>query len=258
MSKGWADLLTDDAALEDTHRWFASFGQIFKNIYLRLGEPFRYFIFPYMDKIQPEEMFQRVLSVANLYPHHKNNNQLEFSISNEVNIEPPVFDSFNNLYQSIKCVYSYARGDLDVYYYNNTDYTIKNYCYVIKQMSSFHITLSELDKTSNKILETLISPRFVYALNMYNARKDIEGAYNMRIEENDFNASITPTTLATIGNVSYQYIIKLIKTHKLNAWKEKGTNFWEIALDDSLKWLLSRPNPPEWIKKLTKNDINGG
>jgi len=232
-------MLTNEAAVEDANKWFISFGQLFREVYFRLAEPFRDSLFPlYLEDAKPEEIFQRVLATINLYPHP--------------NIAPlediPVFDTLKYLKYVLIEMYNYTRGE-DISDLSRIDITLTHYCIATRNLASFKFLPTELE--TDKVLESLISPRFAQALKMFRARITIESALNLT--RKDIRTHMDPTTLAILGGVAYTYIIKLIKTGKLSAWKEKNSKFWHIPVIDAVEWLLTRPNCPIWLKRYLKS-----
>lgn len=237
----WDWEFTEGAAIEDTKRWFQSLGKIFKDIYFRLAEPFRDSIFPIIESMSPEEIFQRVLSVVYLYPSPV--------IKQEENT--PLFNSFEYMWHIVRDMYFYARGD-DIPNANTVSVAISYYCIVTRKLAAFRLSPPEME--SDKVFTTLISPRFTRALNLFTARYTVENAFHQYLSGVDtIVASINPATLALLGNVAYTYIIKLIRIGKISAFKEKNTKAWLIPIMEAVEWLLTRSDCPPWLKNLVEN-----
>lgn len=233
----WNDLLTDTAAEEDAKKWFKSLGLIFTKIYFYFAEPFRHYLFPVLERIEHEELFKRVLSVVNLYPY-PGVNFIE---------EKPQFNSLEMLIYTLRQMYSYVRGE-DIRKPHLIDATITNYCIATRLLAPVILSTPELE--TDKLFEKLVSPRFFYALKMFYARRRFEYALKFKFKGVESMGTVDTVTLSELGGVSYPYIIKLIKTGKLKAKKAENGKHWEIDIIDAVEWLLTRPNCPNWLKKL--------
>lgn len=244
MNKGWMDLLTEEAATEDAEKWINSLGKLFREMYYHFAEPISMKApsspLDLIEKTEPKEFFQRILSIFNLYPDNKYNSCSKYSMIN---------DSIAIMALYLKQMYSYARGETIKNNKSDISRLIDHYCIVTRALALLYYDNLELD--SDKIFENLISPRFVYARKVFKARSDIESAYNLSISSLDTKGiGVSPAHVALLGDVVYNYIIKLIKTNKLRAWKVDNTRYWEVDINDALKWLLNRPNCPDWLKDL--------
>ncbi len=236
MRSKWEHIFTESAADEDVRHWLASLGRIMQEVFTCFTEPFpeRYLL----RESDPVDFLAHILSSINLHPPGNQQNR-------------PCFNYYHGLRVAVRNMYLYAAGK-DVPDFSYVFDFIDPLSIATRKLSLFILSSPET-LSMEKVLETLVSPRFAQAYVAYNARHRIEKSFSFyRAGSSSETAVITPPVLAAVGNVAYTYVIKLIKTGKLQAIKKEDSRWWFIPVADAVNWLLSRRDCPDWVKRLVQ------
>lgn len=127
-------------------------------------------------------------------------------------------------------LYSYAAGNETADSYSAQEFRL--------QLMSilFSSPMSRLENYHSISWESLQRhfPRLAYALRLVDARIEIDTL----LEYDGLDKYISPSTLATLAEITYMAVIKKIKAGKIPAKKVEGE--WQIPLDFALDWLKKR------------------
>jgi len=250
--------LTEAAALEDCERFLTSLGNLFKELFYRLGEPVRDIIFPYLDEVPAKTLLRRTLAAVGLsvdpevkppcrsLPKDFSEEELDsFRFRVDILAYAPHIFSF---------VYKFATGvsEKEIPECNEYQIYFANWLQALERLAFFdfpvpHTTRREVE---DYMYSKLVSPRFAYALRLYSARSSFVNSYKWTvITGNPRLYAVSAQSLAHVAQISYSYVIKLIKQERFNAFKEKG-GIWRIPVLEAVEFLLERPNCPQWVKEL--------
>jgi len=238
------ELLTPEAAQEDTELWIDYFGRCVQEVYQYFSEPVRDMYWQFLDQTSPKQILRYFLSAVNLDPINEKGDQEKRYLKDDLNNNYPVFGILENLKIVVQSMYAYARGE------NISDGAINYASEVISWYVQLTEKLSPMQalgmRRGEEALENFISPRFAYAYKMFRIRLHLT---HLMIVPTSGNG-ISPPDLATVAGVAYTYIIKLIKTKKLTAYKSELSKNWIIPGKDAINWLTARPNCPKWVHQL--------
>lgn len=259
MWKNWEEQLTPQAAEEDAEKFITSLADVFREMWIY------YFLEPTdlrglysrarqkIEQLSPEDLLDQMFHAFGIRVH-----------------------TVELMKNAVRKVYAYARGE-DVEGIGLADELVTYWGRALwKLYMAFDpiegskinfpsFSKIEISVQSQEIFAKTVSPRFMHALRMYQLRRHVisalyllqwddiqEQKQNRVAEQSAFldMVSIDPASLAFLANVSYPYIIKLIRKRKLPAYKKEDSKFWLIPIPAALKFASSRPDCPEWVKRL--------
>ncbi|MDK2784778.1 MAG: hypothetical protein PWR11_644 [Bacillota bacterium] len=247
--------LTPEAAREDAEFFLTSWAVLIREMYLDLAEPFRDFLHLVYEDMPPKEFLVRFLAAAGLAEHPE---ILPPAPSPERFTDPKERDAFRMFYRLdafvpvvFDSLYRYATGgksseeQLEVF-----EKILHNFLYLSGPAFVFRMgKKADRAEVEYKLLSDKVSPRFAFAVRLYRARREFERALLWSLlSGNPKLVPISAPSLALLSGLSYTYIIKLIKTGKLSAWKTDGS--WRISAIDAVRFLEAREDTPKWLRQV--------
>lgn len=246
-------MYTPAAAAEDARTFLNAWGNLVRELYLPLVEPFTPFLLRVHESAPPLELLTRFLAVANLaaHPHIAPMPDFEREEYNPSHAEQ--VDLIGFFPTILNAVYRYASGGesysegFDVF-----DAVLTNFTYLAGPSFVFRAGKRPGDRSEveEKLLSEKVSPRFATAVRLYSARQDFERAFFWSLVTGDPELYTVPApTISVLSGLSYPYIIKLIKTEKIPARKDHAG--WRIPAIEAAKFFNERNEAPEWLKQTT-------
>ncbi|MEW6727069.1 MAG: hypothetical protein AB1327_08950 [Bacillota bacterium] len=243
--------LSAEAAKEDAEKLVQAFGQIFREALLELAEPFREFVYPWLDYVPADDLFCRILASVGLGVHQDIDPRL---LGMDFQFDLPAY-----IKVVLPHIYQYAAGQEEKPLPERDATSFTRILSVLRKLGpvKYPLFTSRPGREFEMgLYNDLVSPRFGFAVSHFTARRRFEVAYTFRsVFPWPKAGTVSPRSLAVVANVSYSYIMKLIKTGKLRAVKLEPISVWEIPIEDAVKWLCSRKdaeNLPNWLKRLCR------
>ncbi len=240
--------LTPEAAREDTEKFLTAWDVAVRKFYSLLAFPFRPLTDRVFDALPPKEFLLRFLAAAGLASHPEVALPPLYPDRNEPRA---CFDLAALLPLAFTAVYAYAVGGEapPERMREAVEVSLRSFSYLHNPAFAFR-TAKEAGEgeVEQKLLSEKVSPRLAFAVRLYRARYDFETSLRFSLVLADpALATVSAPSLSLLSNLSYSYIIKLIKTKKLPARKQNGT--WHIPVVDAAKMLLRRNDSPDWLRR---------
>jgi hypothetical protein len=210
-------ILTEKAAEEDARRVLAVVGRHIYSQFGRLGQLPPVVPAAGLELMGDLEVFRRTAAALGLGVHPS------IKLTEWEERKPAAIPLIEDWFiDSVKRLYSYAR-----YGHEELEPEIQEFRWDIAGLL-FSFPVGELEpwfKLHLDLLETYL-PRLTYALRVVDARLEMS------------LGAVSAESLARLADVTYTYILKLIKQGTLRAEKEHGE--WKIPADEARRWLESR------------------
>lgn len=237
----------EQIAILDANLYVQKVGKIFKELIYIFTEIDKEFVWEWVDKMPPEEVFSRFFSGFNL--SGINNIYLHQNLPPEIKEQLFPYPAIN-LKETIKLVFTkaYKFGDGENIKEEYLRYFLN---YVDIYLNLIHIYYPAFKgrpiRNSEDSMLKNVSETFAINTSLIKSRKYLEEEY-MRFMITNTPASVPIRVITDFTNISHQGVLKNIHSSNITATKVK--NNWQIPVQDAVNFLKSREDCPKWILNL--------